>query len=51
MIESLFFLPIYSNLIDTTTPGQNEHRSNGDEEVLQIFQSSRTEASPSDDLV
>ena len=40
--------PIDGTLLGTTTPEQSGPRSNGNEGVLQIPQSSRTRASPSD---
>ena len=40
--------PIDGSLTGTTTPGQNEPRSNGNEVVFHIPQSSRTGASPPD---
>ena len=43
--------PIDETLTGTTTPGQSGPKSNSNEEVLQIPQSSRTEISPSDCLM
>ena len=39
---------LFGTLTGTTTPGQSGPRSNGNKEVLNIFQISRTLASPSD---
>ena len=46
--SSIWF--IYGTLTSTTTPGQSEPGSNGNEGVLHIPQSFRTGASPSDSL-
>ena len=46
-----FIRPIVGTLTGTTTLGQSETGSNGNEEVLHISQSSRTGASTSDVLI
>ena len=43
--------PINGILTGATTPGQSEPKSNGNESVLHITQSFRTEASPLDCLL
>ena len=51
MIKYSYLIPIDGTLTGTSTPDQNELKSNGNEGVLHIPPSSRTGVSPADVLV